>query len=80
MAESNAVTGRVDPEDGTPSDPGPGERSGISSVVAAELMDDTMRAVDVEETVEETPAFAVGDDPAHPIHGSMAGEFEANPA
>lgn len=78
MAEANAVTGRVGTDDGQLSDPGPGERSGVSSVVAAELLDDTMAAVDAEEAIEEMPTFGVGDDPAHPIHGSMAGEFEGN--
>ena len=68
------------------SDPGPGERSGLSSRIAEELLDDGLgpfaadagdaplassRAVEVDD-----PARAVGDDPAHPIHGSMAGEFE----
>ncbi|NQX28257.1 hypothetical protein HQQ81_12990 [Microbacteriaceae bacterium VKM Ac-2854] len=76
--EANAVSGRIGSDDETLSDPGPGERSGISSVVAAELMDDTVTAIDVEQAIEEMPAFGVGDDPAHPIHGSMAGEFEQN--
>jgi hypothetical protein len=76
--EPNAVTGRIGSEDAELSDPGPGERSGLSSVVAAELMDDTMAAVDAEQAIEEMPEFGVGDDPEHPIHGSMAGEFEQN--
>lgn len=67
------------------SDPGPGERSGLSSRVAEELLDDgaygpedivdpdtsTTRAVEIDD-----PARAVGDDPAHPIHGTMSAEFE----
>ncbi|NQX12709.1 hypothetical protein HQQ80_13815 [Microbacteriaceae bacterium VKM Ac-2855] len=80
--EANAVTGRIGAEAAV-SDPGPGERSGLSSVVAAELLDDTLQTVEseqavVEETVDQVPSFGVGDDPAHPLHGSMAGEFEQN--
>ncbi|SMH28871.1 hypothetical protein SAMN06295885_0242 [Rathayibacter oskolensis] len=85
-------------------DPGPGERSGLSSRIAEELLDggaevigadtvgtdpngsetpgadtsgaDTaappvLRAVEIDD-----PARAVGDDPANPIHGSTAAEFE----
>lgn len=70
-------------------DPGPGERSGLSSRIAEELLDgmpedlagagaapdaavpDVARAVEIDD-----PSRAVGDDPARPIHGSFAEEFE----
>ncbi|WP_139344544.1 hypothetical protein [Rathayibacter sp. VKM Ac-2630] len=70
-------------------DPGPGERSGLSSRIAEELLDglpedlagagagpvtaapDLARAVEIDD-----PSRAVGDDPARPIHGSFAEEFE----
>ena len=63
--------------------PGPGERSGLSSRIAEELLDgvsDTIggdaapalrRAPEIDD-----PARAVGDDPAQPIHGSFSAEFE----
>ncbi|MBF4461393.1 MULTISPECIES: hypothetical protein [unclassified Rathayibacter] len=64
------------------SDPAPGERSGLSSRIAHEILDDlavddggpgaaSARAVETDD-----PASAVGDDPAHPLHGSFAAEFE----
>ncbi|WP_146083016.1 hypothetical protein [Rathayibacter sp. AY1E8] len=73
-----AFAAPVDPE----SDPGPGERSGLSSRIAQELLEDGFgldasdeeppsRAVEIDD-----PARAVGDDPAQPVHGSMSGEFE----
>lgn len=82
-AEPNAVTGRLGADDDTPvTDPGPGERSGLSSVVAAELMDDAAQMIDAEAapsgTVEDMPEFALGDDPKRPMHGSVSGEFEEN--
>lgn len=66
------------------SDPGPGERSGLSSRIAEEILDDGWEQSTGEGTTGaperapeiDDPARAVGDDPAHPIHGSMAGEFE----
>ncbi|MWV51164.1 hypothetical protein GRS96_17995 [Rathayibacter sp. VKM Ac-2803] len=81
-------------------DPGPGERSGLSSRVADDILSGTddfgadfaedegggapgggpesaeglgdLRAAEIDD-----PAQAVGDDPANPIHGSLAEEFEA---
>lgn len=78
-----AVAAPIDPA----TDPGPGERSGLSSRIAEELLDDGLGPFEADEPGEATvparaveiddPARAVGDDPAHPIHGSMAQEFEA---
>ncbi|KZX20061.1 hypothetical protein [Rathayibacter tanaceti] len=73
-----ALAAPVDPE----TDPGPGERSGLSSRIAQELLEDGFgldsagdpppaRPVEVDD-----PARSVGDDPDDPIHGSMSGEFE----
>jgi hypothetical protein len=65
-------------------DPGPGERSGLSSRIAEDLLDGVSemiggdadlapgRAVEIDD-----PARAVGDDPAHPIHGTLRQEFES---
>lgn len=78
-----AVAAPIDPA----TDPGPGERSGLSSRIAEELLDDGLGPFEEDEAgatsaparaVEiDDPARAVGDDPAHPIHGTLAQEFEA---
>ncbi|NRG40560.1 hypothetical protein GTU73_04120 [Rathayibacter sp. VKM Ac-2804] len=64
-------------------DPGPGERSGLSSRIAEELLDGTSEMIGgdaapaLTRSVEiDDPARAVGDDPAHPIHGTLRQEFE----
>jgi hypothetical protein len=80
-----ALDAPIDPR----GDPGPGERSGLSSRIAEELLDGipedlagagagpAAAAPDLARAVEiDDPSRAVGDDPDRPIHGSFAEEFE----
>ena len=74
-----ALAAPVDPL----TDPGPGERSGLSSRIAEELLDGVSETIGGDAAPALTrsaeiddPARAVGDDPAHPIHGTFSGEFE----